>query len=250
MPIFQEEDLDRLVEATVSNDDGFLAMREAVSNYQNHHIATVLGHLHDPEFGGDKGMWERATTADARLEGMLMRSIGTVEIAQGAEEDERVKDWILAGQRFAYGLPYGPWATPFALAGTGYLGDQVIEQQATHEAEAIDSATDAAEAAVTTRGIAAAETLYETGGITRHELRLAAHDAAMSERRFNELFPPTRAHPDGDGPGREVPEFPSQWQIRSSAALTGLVGDVLDDEIDMNNWRLNYENEIDEIDFD
>ncbi len=137
-----------------------------------------------------------------------------------------------------------------SLAGGGHIGDEAIEHYATHEADAIDDATDAAQIAMTTRAIATAETLYNIGDITRHELRLAAHDADMTDRRFNELFPPTHAHPDGHGSARELPDFPSQRQIRNCAALSGLVGDVLDDKIDMTNWRLNYENEIDDIDFD
>jgi hypothetical protein len=250
MPTFQESDLDRLFEAAVSNDDGFLAMREAVSDYQNHHFSAVLGHLHDPGFGGDKGMWERATTADARLDGMLLRCYGKVLAAEGAEEDEQIEDWIVAGQRFASGLPYSSLVTPFAVAGVGRIGDELTDQLATHEADAIDSATDAAEAAVSTRGIAAVETLYDNGDITRHELRMAAHDADMSNRGFNELFPPADTQSGGDGATGEIPDFPSQMQIRNSVALSGLVGDVLDDKIDMNNWLLNYESEIDGIDFD
>jgi len=243
MPIFDRLELKELFQTGLSNEDGFMAMREAVSTYQKMHLTTVLAHSDDPNFyeiiddasGQAKadGIWPNATNADARLEGLLMDSIGEVDIADGKEKDDQIKAWVTLGQRAIWSVPAVPAAlVPLQVLGAGTIGDGIRDALATNEAQAIHSANDAAELAMISHSGMLVDVLHDSGAVTDDELHAAATEVGMSEEEYRTFFPgPGASFPDGD----DLSD-PNNQRLRDMMNL------IANNEVRTNSWRLNYEN--------
>jgi hypothetical protein len=242
MPIFDRLELKELFQTGLSNEDGFVAMREAVSTYEKQHLTTVLAHSDDPNFyeiidaasGQAKadGIWPNATNADARLEGLLMDSVGEVKIADGLEKDEQIKAWVTMGQRAIWSVPAVPAGlVPLQVLGTGTIGDSIKDALATHEAQAIHSANDAAELAMISHKGLLVDALHDSGAVTDDELHAAARQVGMSDDEYERFFP----GPGADFPDSEDLSDPNNQRLRDMMNL------VANNEIRTNSWRLNYD---------
>ena len=236
MPILQTDDLGKLLRVVVSNEDGFVAMREAVSNYQHYHLAAVLeqriGDLYDnpaTELPGD-GYLQQAMTGDARLEGLVLDSMGEVEIADGRAEDDQVRAWVLLGQRVVGSAPIPFKLQVLAQPALTLAGTAIEDALADHEAEAITGAKDAAAAALAGRVTGIAEILHHGGAIDGHDLRSAAERAGLSRHDVADYFA------DGDG------DFPTGVDVAHDQRLYNMMVDLTNDWVDLDRYRLNYEN--------
>jgi len=232
MPVFEREELREVLQVGLSNDEGFTAMREAVSNYQNIHLAQVLSHHGEPGFfagpNGTDGMWQTATNADARLEGLFMDSIGEVEIAEGAERDEQIKAWIDMGSDLAGAvpLPGGPIVGALADVPMGLASDALTDSLADNEAQAVSDSNAAADRALIGRRSAIVENLYDADVVTDQSLATAARQTGVSDQQLDQWF--------NDG-------FPSDEEIRGNTQLQNLINTLADQNVDTNEYRQNYE---------
>ncbi len=232
MPVFEDAELRRMLEVTLSNDDGFIAMREATSNYQNAHLADVLSHRDETGFydgpNGTDGIWQTATNADARLEGIMMDSIGEVEIAEGVERDEQIKAWIDLGSGLASAVPVpgGGLVDGLADQTLGLGSDSLTDSLANNETQAISESNQAAESALMGRRIAIVENLYDAEVITDSTIASAARESGYDSEQVDEWF--------GDG-------FPSRDEVLADTDLQNFMNTLSDGNVDMNEYAQNYE---------
>lgn len=235
MPILQSDDLGKVLRVVVSDEDGFVAMREAVSNYQHYHLAAVLqqrvGDLYDdPEthLPGD-GYLQQAMTGDARLEALVLDSMGEVEIADGRAEDDQIRAWVLLGQRMVGSAPVPFKLQMLAQPALTLAGEGIEDALADHEAQAIESAKDAAAAALAGRVAGVAEILHDTGAINGDDVRSAAERAGLSRRDVADYFGCSGV-------------FPSGTYVAQDQRLYNMMVDLTNDWVDLDRYRLNYEN--------
>ncbi len=235
MPILQSDDVGKVMRVVVSNEDGFVTMREAVSNYEHYHLAAVLqqrvGELYDDPttpLPGD-GYLQQAMTGDARLEALVLDSMGEVEIADGRAEDDQVRAWILLGQRAVGSAPIPFKLQVLAQPALTLLGEGIEDALADHEAQAIEGAKDAAAAALAGRVTGMAEILYDTGAINGDDLRTAAERAGLSRDDVAGYFGCSGV-------------FPTGADVAHDQRLYNMMVDLTNDWVDLDRYRLNYEN--------
>jgi|GEM_PF-3104543 hypothetical protein len=235
MPNFEQSELRDLFQVGVSNEEGFTAFREATSNYQNYHMSVMMEHRDDPGFYDNPdteqpndGFWQQATSADARLEGLMLDSIGEVEIAEGLDKDKQIKAWIAMGQRLAGTIPVASGLAPFTQTAIGLGGFGLEDALAKYEEQAISDSNEAATAALMGRTGGIVESLHDGGRISDADLQAAATAAGVTEDEYNQYF--------AGG------NFPDADEISSNQRLYDMMIDLANDHVDMNNYRINYEN--------
>lgn len=159
MPMFSAVDLKEMANVAVSSEDGFNAMRDGVSTYQNIQLSNSIE---------QHGMVDDGTSmADARIEGFFVNAVGDTEIAEGAEEDERIQAWINMGKSAAGAVPIPGGSVVQALANAGLEGGamSLSDQLATNEGAAVDSSNDYARGALQARQEAFQQALVDAGVI-------------------------------------------------------------------------------------
>jgi hypothetical protein len=235
MPILQSDDLGKVLRVAVSNEDGFVAMREAVGNYQHYHLAAVLQQRVDDlydnpstQLPGD-GYLQQAMTGDARLEALVLDSLGEVEIADGRAEDDQVRAWVLLGQRTVGSAPIPFKLQLLAQPALTLAGEGIEDALADNEAQAIEGAQDAAAAALAGRVAGLAEILHDSGTINGDDLRTAAERAGLSRHDVADHF-------GGSG------GFPTGADVAHDQRLYNMMVDLTNDWIDLDRYRLSYEN--------
>lgn len=240
MPVFRADDLAKFTKVGVSNEDGFDAMRSAVSNYQN--LATssqIQQHYGQPDWDNT---WKQTTDNDARLEGFFLKNIGDVDIADGKDKDDQVKAWIDLGNDLAKEIPFDK--VPVAGQAVSFLANHALDAGAEHmkdvwannESKATDSATTAAEHGLTNRENGILRQLYTTdvdgpNGTTQHavdktDLYAAGSKMGISQAKVDAYFE--------NG-------FPTNEQIAKDQNLQNLIYETADGgKLDMNEYKHSY----------
>lgn len=228
MPVFNQDDLDKILKVGLSNDEGFAAMRIAVSNYENLHMAEVAQHHGEPGFND---FFNEQAQSDANLEALFMKNIGELEIADGLERDEQIKNWIDMGSDLTGLIPVDK--VPGVGQTVGFLADQgrdaaveeLKENLAHYEEDARNTANDNAAIAVDGRKTSLVGNLYDAGAITRTDIDQQAQDMGLSPSQVDEWFE--------DG-------FPSREEIDGNQNLKNLITEVGGDIIDYNAYQTTY----------
>ena len=230
MPVFNADDLDRILQTGLSNEDGYTAMREAVSNYQNLHMSTVVRDHHgDPDF---KDVLAKAGTFDARLEALFIENMGENEIADGLKKDEQIKKWIDLGSSLAGEIPLGkiPGAGQainfLASQGLDSYADSLKDDLATNQQTGIDDSNDAAALAANGRRNAIVGNLYEGGVISNQDFAAAATDLDVSKAQIDAWF--------SDG-------YPTQAEITKNQDLQNLIAAVSEEHFDYSKYQDSYQ---------
>jgi hypothetical protein len=146
------------------------------------------------------------------------------------DKDKQIKAWIAMGQRLAGTIPVASGLAPFTQTAIGLGGFGLEDALANYQEQAISSSNEAATAALMGRTGGIVESLHEGGAISDADIRAAATEAGMSDEEFTEFFP---------GPGAG---FPSAEDIAGNQRLYDMMVDLANDHVDMNNYRINYEN--------
>lgn len=220
MPVFEKTELADLIGVTVSEDAGFLAMREGLSGYQNVNISTSIS-----EHGT---ITHDASQADARLEAFFLDQVGEQEIAEGAEKDAQQQAWIDLGKEALSAVPLPGGSLVGFLAEQSFeLGaDDLSESLTNNEDIAISNANEGAVSAFNARRYGMTEALYETGVITQADLvRIVGGSENIDEAQIQEWFQ--------DG-------FPSAEEIEANPSLEALMIEALDEEIDLDDYEDEY----------
>ncbi len=226
MPVLDIEDVKKLLQAGLANEDGFSAFRSAVSAYQDANLGSLVREHHgSADF---EEIFSKATNADARLEGLFLDLVGEQEIADGKSKDEQREAWVDLGEDAVGLIPVG--SIPVAGPVAGFITDQAVGAGADalrdslmhYESDARNTANDMASTALWSRTNSITSQLYDLGVITPEQVQ--QRDPALYERYFGE--------------GR----FPTAEQIGGDQGLQNLVSALAADTVDMNEYRQNYEN--------
>jgi hypothetical protein len=248
MPLFEKDELEELFKVGVSNREGFVAMREVVSAYEDKHLASVLAHHDEPGFAGTvghPGMWQHATDADARLEGLLLKSVGDARIELGANEDQLRKAWIQLGHEQAGKaldalavLGKAPWLKELAVRGLD-LGVDALEKALTNqEAMARSDATEWAEQAVGVRSAEIVHVLHDGDVVSDRDIRDAARAAfekapPKTFNSFEDWYDQYFSNPDA---------FPTPEQVANDPVLADAFSDIATSQHgwDTGEYKENY----------
>ncbi len=229
MPIFEKSELGHFVRVAVSTETGFTEMREGVSAYQNLNLQSAVE---------DGRPLQEVANTDGRLEGFFLKQVGDVEIDEAESKDAQAQAWIDLGRGLVDAVPMGRTVTS-TLAGQGLdLAQGAVEDALTHNAEDVLKNLD--EGRIPTsfedRRNGMGATLYESGGITRHELDVLA--ARTDDNGQPQATPEQMDQWFGNG-------FPSREEIDANPTLEAIVSDAVEAEgISHSQYWLNYQSEL------
>lgn len=232
MPIFEASELKGLVNVAVSQESGFVEMRQQVSAYQAyqlHHSIEAHGYI-DAD----------TSNADARIEGFFVNAVGDTDIAEAAEQDARVQAWIDLGKGAAGAIPLpgGPFVNFAASGAIDLTADQLSGAYTNAESQQVDASNQFATAALDARQDAFAAALVNSGSVDAADVAAVLPADEYTAQQVASWFPDGR-FPTPD----EYAQMPSDDQNALDSAMRSLM-DARDENgdlrVDLNEYNQNY----------
>jgi len=231
MPLFLKDDLSRLTDVAVSDDEGFDTMRHGLSLYQDSQLRNSI----DQHGSVD----DETSQADARLEGFFVNSVGDTKIADAEDQDKRVQAWIDMGKDLVGEVPVpGGKITEFLASHALDAGaDSLSEQYANSEGETVGDENDYASAALGARKHSIMEALVDAHVITADDVskELTSASDSYSSEQINTWLE------DGKYPGPDADLSDQDRRSLDDAILTVMGDRKL---LDSTNYDQTYKDEF------